>query len=70
MVIKKILKLISKNKKNSLMNKTLAINSVGARSTLIGRRKVMSLKKIGSEKNKVQNLFIERKNANQNYKLR
>tara|TARA_B100000780_G_scaffold277497_1_gene248333 strand:+ start:1531 stop:1731 length:201 start_codon:yes stop_codon:yes gene_type:complete len=50
MIIKKIFKLISKTKKKILMNKTSAINSVGAISTLIGRRKVMFLKKIGSEK--------------------
>tara|TARA_B100000780_G_scaffold180482_1_gene126577 strand:- start:456 stop:608 length:153 start_codon:yes stop_codon:yes gene_type:complete len=39
-----------KNKKNkALMHKTLAITSVEAKSTLIGRKKVEFLKKIGKE---------------------
>ena len=48
--IKKIFKLIVKPKKKSLKNKDLVINSVGSRSTLMGRKKVEYLKKIGRKK--------------------
>jgi hypothetical protein len=50
MVIKKIFNLINITKKKSLKNKTSVINSIGAESTLIGRKKVESLKKIGKNK--------------------
>jgi len=50
MVIKKIFKLISKTQGNSFKYRDTAINGVGAKSTVIGRSKVKSLKKIGREK--------------------
>ena len=50
MVIKNIFKLINKVEKKSLPNKTNVINSMSAKSTLDGRRKVESLKKIGQNK--------------------
>ena len=50
MIIRKILKIIYKIKKKSLENKPLVIVGVGSKSTLIGRQKVESLKKIGKEK--------------------
>jgi len=52
MVIKKIFKLINKTKQDSFQNKGSAINSVRAKSTVVGRNKVESLKKIGREKRK------------------
>jgi len=50
MVIKKIYKLFSKDRETFLKNKTSVISRVGANSTLTGRRKVESLKKIGKNK--------------------
>lgn len=50
MVIKKVFKLIGSVKKKLPGNKTPVINSVRAGSTLIGRKKVESLKKIGKRK--------------------
>ena len=49
MVIKKVLKLFDKIKK-PLKNTPLVIVSLGPKSTLIGRQKVISLKKIGRNK--------------------
>ena len=48
MVVQKVLKLFEKKK--SLKNKPSVIISLGAKSTLIGRQKVISLKKIGRNK--------------------
>ena len=50
MVIKKVFKLIGSVKKKLPGNKTSVINRVRAGSTLIGRKKVESLKKIGKRK--------------------
>ena len=50
MVIKKIFKLIGKTNQNSLKNRNPAINSVEAKSTLIGRSKVISFKKMVRER--------------------
>jgi hypothetical protein len=50
MIIKKIFKLIGKTNQNSLKNRNPAINSVEAKSTLIGRSKVISLKKMVRER--------------------
>jgi len=50
MIIKKIFKLIRNTDKNSFKYLKSAINSVSAKSTVIGRSKVESLKKIGREK--------------------
>tara|TARA_B110000881_G_C18141771_1_gene301847 strand:- start:64 stop:225 length:162 start_codon:yes stop_codon:yes gene_type:complete len=50
MVIKKVLNLMSKGKKNPLNDKPLAINRINAKSTLAGRKKVIVLKKIGKSK--------------------
>ena len=49
MVVKKILKLFDKIKK-PLKNTPSVIISLGSKSTLIGRQKVISLKKIGKNK--------------------
>ena len=48
MVVKKILKFF--DKKKPLKNKPSVIISLGAKSTLIGRQRVISLKKIGRNK--------------------
>ena len=48
MVVQKVLKLFEKKK--SLKNKPSVIIGVGAKSTLIGRQRVISLKKIGRNK--------------------
>ena len=50
MVIKKALKFIYKIKKESLRNKISVIVGVRSESTLTGRQKILSLKKIGKEK--------------------
>ena len=48
MVVKKVLKFF--DKKKSLKNKPSVIISLGAKSTLIGRQRVIYLKKIGRNK--------------------
>ena len=50
MVIKKVRSFIDKIKKKPLMNKPSVIISLGAKSTLIGRQRVIYLKKIGRNK--------------------
>ena len=50
MVIKKVFNLMSRNRKKPLNDKSLGINRVQAKSTLAGRIKVMTLKKIGKSK--------------------
>ena len=50
MVIKKIFKLIGKTKRITLQNTPITIKGISAVSTLIGRKKVESLKKIGKRK--------------------
>ena len=50
MVIKKALKFIYKIKEKPLESKPLIIVGIRSKSTLIGRQKVESLKKIGKEK--------------------
>ena len=50
MVIKKVIKFIDKIKKKQLRNKLSVIVGVKSKSTLIGRQKILSLKKIGREK--------------------
>ena len=50
MKIKKILNFISTPEQNSFKHRVSIINSIGAKSTVTGRRKVESLKKIGREK--------------------
>jgi len=57
MIIRKILKIIYKIKKKSFENNPLVIVDVGSKSTLIGRQKVESLKKIGKEKREVKKLL-------------
>ena len=54
----KIFKFIGKNEKKTLKNKPIAIRGVLAESTLIGRKKVENLKKIGKRKREgVTNIF-------------
>jgi hypothetical protein len=50
MVIKKVRRFIDKITKKPLKNKPLVIIGLGPKSTLIGRQKVISLKKIGRNK--------------------
>ena len=50
MVIKKIFKLTGKTKRITLQNTPITIKGISAVSTLIGRKKVESLKKIGKRK--------------------
>ena len=50
MVIKKVRSFIDKIKKKPLMNKPSVIIGLRSKSTLIGRQKVISLKKIGKNK--------------------
>ena len=49
MVIKKIFKFITKNKKKALKKKPAIISGLRAKSTLGGRKKIEQLKKIGKE---------------------
>jgi hypothetical protein len=50
MKIKKIFNFISTSEQNYFKHRVSIINSIGAKSTVTGRRKVESLKKIGREK--------------------
>jgi hypothetical protein len=50
MVIKKVRSFIDKIKKNPLRNKPSVIIGLRSKSTLIGRQKVIFLKKIGRNK--------------------
>ena len=50
MQIKKIIILISSLKKKTLKNKQSTINYLHPKSTLIGRKKIEELKKIGKKK--------------------
>ena len=49
-MINKLFKLINIERKKPLKNKNPVINFVTAKSTLIGRKKIQSLKKFGRSK--------------------
>jgi hypothetical protein len=52
MPIQKVLDLLSKVRKKRQVNKNLVIKSVRPESTIVGRKKIEILKKIGQEKRK------------------
>ena len=67
MVIKKIIKFIDIIKKKPLRGKSLVVVGVLAKSTLTGRQKVSSLKKIGKDKRDGKNI-CRVKNINRYFK--